>query len=237
MRIGILKTDSVRPEFQDDFGDYPDMFRRLLLAADPSLEFTDYDVQRGEYPEHIDACDAYLITGSRDSVYDDEDWIRALADFVDGLHRARRKLIAICFGHQLVAHFLGGETQPADVGWGVGVKTSDVVKQPPWMDPPADSVRLLVSHKDQVTRLPDGAEVFAMSGYCPVAGYTLGEHIFAVQGHPEFAKGYSRSLIDWRRQLLGERCADAGLESLAEPTDEQLVASWIVNFIRTGVET
>ena len=237
MRIGILKTDTVRAEFQDDFGDYPDMFRQLLLAADPGLDFTNYDVQRGEYPGSLAACDAYLITGSRDSVYDNQRWIGDLAVFVGELHRARHKLIAICFGHQLVAHFLGGETRPAEVGWGVGVKMSEVVRRPAWMDPPADNIRLLVSHKDQVSKLPDGAEVFATSAYCPVAGYTIGDHVFAVQGHPEFDPGYARALIEWRRALLGEDCAEAGLESLGSATDERLVARWIVNFITTGNQT
>ena len=33
MRIGILKTDSVRAEFQREFGDYPAMFRAMLIAG------------------------------------------------------------------------------------------------------------------------------------------------------------------------------------------------------------
>ena len=33
MHIGILKTDTVRPEWVPDFGEYPDMFKRLLLGV------------------------------------------------------------------------------------------------------------------------------------------------------------------------------------------------------------
>ena len=51
-------------------------------AEDIPLEIRDYDVQRGEYPASIDECDAYLITGSRESVYDDQPWIHRLAEFV-----------------------------------------------------------------------------------------------------------------------------------------------------------
>ena len=32
MHIGILRTDSVRPEWVPTFGEYPDMFERLLLT-------------------------------------------------------------------------------------------------------------------------------------------------------------------------------------------------------------
>ena len=45
MKIGILKTDAVRPEWVGRFGEYPDMFERLLLAEDPSLEFQHWDVE------------------------------------------------------------------------------------------------------------------------------------------------------------------------------------------------
>ena len=39
MKLGILKTDEVRPEWVPEFGEYPDMFMSLLKQADPELEF------------------------------------------------------------------------------------------------------------------------------------------------------------------------------------------------------
>ena len=39
MRLGILKTDDVRPEWVDEFGEYPDMFAALLGSRDPDMEF------------------------------------------------------------------------------------------------------------------------------------------------------------------------------------------------------
>jgi GMP synthase-like glutamine amidotransferase len=121
MKIGILNADAVRPEFVAEFGEYPDMFARLLMAVDPDVEFVTYEVMSGEYPTDIDEVDAYLITGSKLSVYDDVAWINALKDFVRTLHGAKKKLIGICFGHQLVAEALGGKTRQANQGWCVGV--------------------------------------------------------------------------------------------------------------------
>ena len=163
MRIGILKTDSVREEFQHEFGDYPAMFRAVLMASadDVPIEFRDYDVQRGEYPASIDECDAYLITGSRESVYDDQPWIHRLAQFVQELDAARHTLVGICFGHQLIAHVLGGETRAAETGWAVGVQDTQVLSPAEWMLPYRERFGLLSSHKDQVVRLPERAEVFA----------------------------------------------------------------------------
>ncbi|HBP14408.1 MAG TPA: GMP synthase, partial [Gammaproteobacteria bacterium] len=83
MRIGILKADSVRDEFQSQFGDYQGMFQRVLdSVAEGALEYRTYDVLAGDYPESIDACDGYVITGSRESVYDDQEWISRLGNFV-----------------------------------------------------------------------------------------------------------------------------------------------------------
>ncbi|MDG2493376.1 MAG: GMP synthase, partial [Luminiphilus sp.] len=38
MKIGILKTDTVRPEWVGTYGEYPDMFEALLRQVDPDLE-------------------------------------------------------------------------------------------------------------------------------------------------------------------------------------------------------
>ncbi|MDZ7829537.1 MAG: hypothetical protein U5K33_08665 [Halofilum sp. (in: g-proteobacteria)] len=51
MRLGILQCDSVRPELQPEFGDYPDMFQRLLTTEAVQPEFRVYDLTAGEFPE------------------------------------------------------------------------------------------------------------------------------------------------------------------------------------------
>lgn len=232
MRIGILKTDSVRPEFQGEFGDYPDMFRRALAAAsDEPVEFRTYDVQHGEYPEDVGECDAYLITGSRESVYDELPWLERLKEFVRTLDAARHPLVGICFGHQLIAQELGGETRAAGAGWAVGVHESQVVEPEPWMQPFQPSFRLLSSHKDQVVRLPSRAKLFAANAFCPHSGFTVDRHIVTFQGHPEFVKGYSKALLDARRRVLGDEVYDRGVASLDESVDAGLVARWILAFV------
>jgi GMP synthase-like glutamine amidotransferase len=236
MRIGILRTDSVRPEFQGEFGDYPAMFRAVLLAGadDVPVEFRDYDVQHDEYPVSLDECDAYLITGSRHSVYEDQPWIHRLADFVRELDDARCKLVGICFGHQLIAHALGGETRAAADGWAVGVQDTCVLAPAEWMLPYRERFGLLSSHRDQVVRLPQRAQLFASTDLCPNSGFTIGEHILSFQGHPEFSKGYSRALMDFRREMLGEPRYTTGVESLEQPIHPAVVGRWIINFIASG---
>lgn len=232
MHIGILKTDSVLPKFSPTFGEYPEMFRSVLsLPGREDLRFTTFDVEHFEYPENVNACDAFLITGSKKSVYDDEPWIHRLRDYVVNLHESRVKLIGICFGHQMVAHALGGKTEAAEVGWGVGVHTAKVIVRAPFMDPPRDEISLIVSHKDQVTELPKGAVLLATSEFCPHAAFQLGGHILTFQGHPEFCKDYSKALMEYREEILGEEKFSQGIRSLQTDTDEAIIAYWILNFV------
>ena len=123
MKLGILKTDAVRPEWVPTYGEYPDMFQHLLKLVDPTLSFEVWDVEEGEFPTDIDGVDGFIITGSKSSVYDDKPWIRSLEVLVRRLHDAEHKLLGICFGHQLIARALGGVVDKSPKGWGVGVHT------------------------------------------------------------------------------------------------------------------
>lgn len=235
LRVAILQTDEVLPQFLDDHGDYPDMFARLLHKAvaesDSPIQLrTDcYDARVGDYPA-VDAYHGYLITGSRKSVYDDEPWIGALADYLKRVLDAGGRVIGICFGHQLMAHFFGGRTEPAVQGWAVGVQENRVVGREPWMDE-GERLNLLSSHKDQVTRLPEGARLIASSDLCPVGGFVIDDQVLTLQGHPEFQRGYSRDLMDMRREIIGEAVYSRGLDSLCKETDDDRAGRWIISFL------
>ena len=125
---------------------------------------------------------------------------------------------------------VGGEVAPADAGWAVGVHCSDVDQQT-WMTEADKSVRLLSSHKDQVLRLPEGAQIYASNAFCPIAGFTMGNQVWTIQGHPEFLPEYAHSLMTFRRKILGETVYAQGLASLSEVTDAELVAEWMMNFV------
>ncbi|MFC1748576.1 GMP synthase [Pseudomonadota bacterium] len=231
MKLGILHCGSVLPAFQVKFSDYPDMIQHWLADTGQPIEFSIYAVNHGTYPKHINDCDAYITTGSHESVYEHKAWINQFQSYLSELHKNRKKLIGICFGHQLIAQALGGKTKSATYGWGVGVKTSNIVTQPNWMQPPLSKLNLLVSHQDQVTELPADSVLIAASDYCPHAAYTVGSHILCFQGHPEFNKQYSETLMRHRGNLLGKKVLNEGLASLTLPTDEKVVAQWIMTFI------
>ncbi len=230
--LGILQCDTVMTQFQSSFGNYPLMLTKLFHRIEPEMNIHVYNVQNGQYPPNINACDAYITTGSKASVYDKADWIKNLEHYIRTLHQVKKKLIGICFGHQLIAQALGGKTEPAPQGWGVGVHNYSITNRPSWLSPEKKSFNLIVSHKDQVVQLPENATVIAGSRFCPYAAFYIGQHIFTTQGHPEFSKEYSAALMQYRRETLGSNLYQTGLDSLERPTDEIAFTHWMINFMK-----
>ncbi len=233
MRLGILQADSVRPELRETFGDYPDMFARRFREQAPALELVTWNLPADELPASVDDADAWLITGSKWSVYDDLSWIERAHDFVRALHAARKPILGICFGHQLVANALGGEVRNA-AAWGVGVHTARIHERPDWMQPGVPTLSLLVSHQDQVTTPPPRARVLAGHAFCPNDMMQIDDHILTFQGHPEFEPGYSRALMELRREIIGESVYQEGMASLHSTIEGDIAVAWMLRFL--GVE-
>lgn len=225
MIIGILECWTNRPEWMAH-GDFADWFPPFLHKADPELEFRTYRAHKDDLPDTPNVCDAWLITGSAVSVYDDPPWQSGLAAF---LKRARgiRPLIGVCYGHQLLHHLFGGQVDKA-ANWGVGVHRYDV------QEPIAGMTRLhlLASHEDQVTRPASGSRVLARSAFCPIAATAIGDDAITIQPHPEMTKDLAREVIAARRDVQGDEVTDTALASLGLPLDDRAVARWMVGFVR-----
>ena len=227
LRLGLLVCDHVRPELRAISGDYEDMFHRLFAGHD-EVDVVVYDAIGGELPGTPGECDAWLTTGSRHSVNDDQQWIRDLEGFVREVAAAEVPFIGICFGHQLIAKAMGGSVVRSERGWGVGLKEVEVS--------PAlglgNSYRVLSSHQDQVDTIPPDAEVLGWNEHCPVSMLQVGETLIGIQGHPEFDPAYSRALMELRRGIaIPEPIVEEGLASLDQAPDSGRLAEWIVGVI------
>jgi len=236
MKLGILECDNVPGNLRSRHISYTRMFDRLLRPHAPELSCATFRVHAEEFPEHPDDCDGYLLTGSARSVYESEPWIEQLEEYVRTLHRLRKPMIGICFGHQMIAQALGGRTEKAEQGWGVGRQTYQMEKTPAWLDSTLPEFSILASHQDQVTELPESATRIATSDFCENAAFTLGDHVLSLQGHPEFTKEFSQGILDLRHERFGEELYASGVHSLQQPIQADVVASWMMQFLSATSE-
>jgi len=231
MKIGILLCDHVNPLLQPKHGDYPQMFETLFDSISKSFELHHYDVVNGELPLSIHECDSYVISGSKHSVNDPFPWIHELRSFLTELYEKNKKVIGICFGHQLIATTFGGKVALSDKGWGIGVSSASIQSHQPWMNTKQNQLNLLVSHQEQVMKIPQGAQILLSNEFCPISMYQMGEHFLGLQGHPEFSKPYATDLMNLRKDNMRQEQFTKGIESLKLQVDEKIVTNWLRSFL------
>ena len=231
MKIGLLECDHVRDELRHIAGDYRQMFPELFHQVAPNWEFHFYDVCNGQFPESVDDCDVYICTGSKNSVYDEEEWIIRLKDFILNIYSSTKIFIGVCFGHQILGEALGGKVQKAAVGWCVGVHPFEILRLENWMNPVRSTFNLLMMCQDQVVDLPSEATLLAQTSDCPNAMFRVGDRMLGIQAHPEFPKDYDKALMEFRVDRIGAGKVEFGIASLELPTHEVVIAEWIRKFV------
>lgn len=226
MKIGILQAGHSPDEVRDSVGDYGEMFTRLLDGHGFTFEI--FSVVDGEFPAGLDAADGWLITGSKHGAYEDHDWIPPLEDLIRKIKTAGQPLVGVCFGHQIIAQALGGKVEKFSGGWSVGRTEYDFGDE---------TLALNAWHQDQVTKLPEGAEVIASTDFCANAALVYGDQILTIQPHPEFTSDLVSGLIIHRgRGNVPDELLDHATENLSAPNDNRKFADRMAEVLKKGAK-
>lgn len=144
----------------------------------------------------VRAFDAVVLLGSRASVHDPDPWRAAvderLAPVVAG--DVPRPFLGVCYGHQWLVHLAGGSVAPArpDGAKIVGIEETEIVGGR--LLERGRRLRVVASHREAVTAVPDGFRTIARRASCAVDGV---EHearpLFGVQFHPEARGDFARA--------------------------------------------
>ena len=234
MKLGIL--NAIDPAKSGvDWNKTPfDGYVRFLDEIESDFEYVHYVVALGNFPATVDECDAYIITGSPDAAYKQLTWINTLSQFIRDCYTANIKLIGICFGHQILAHALGGQVEKSEKGWGFGEKRFSINARKAWMgDSTPAECNLYFAHEDQVTALPPDAELLGGSDFCPIALYTVENKVLAMQGHPEFTPSIMGDIQVMLEGNMDEAMYETAVSSLQNANPDRAIAGrWIHNFLR-----
>ena len=217
----ILKTGAKPAGLADHPGDYEDW---ILAGMDwPTHEARVVAVHQGETlpaPTHIGGV---VVTGSAAMVTDGSPWVETAAAWLRAAVAAGKPVLGICYGHQLLAHALGGAA-----GWnpaGVEVGVVDVELLPaadgdPLLDGLPARFPACVSHRQSARVLPPGARLLARSALEPHHAFRFGS-AWGLQFHPEFSAELMPAYVEGLRTALEAEGKDpAALVAALQPTPD-----------------
>jgi GMP synthase (glutamine-hydrolysing) len=172
------------------------------LRADQT---TVVNVEAGEpLPGHARYA-GVLVTGSGAMVTDRHAWSERTADWLrEGLDDAL-PVFGICYGHQLLAHALGGEVGDNPTGREMGtvpVKLHPEAAQDLLFGALPSTFSAQVTHLQTVLRPPTDVAVLARSEQDRCQAFRWRDHAWGVQFHPEFSAGHMRGYVHARRDAL-----------------------------------
>jgi GMP synthase-like glutamine amidotransferase len=153
------------------------LFRPALIPGDGPGPGAGYDTS------------GVVLMGSAASVHEPLAWLDRLGAWllpvIEG--DVRVPLLGICFGHQLIAHLAGGEVGFLDdEGRGKLLGVERTRLNGSRLVPQRDALEVVVSHREEVKRLPSGYRAIASRRKVEFDGI---EHVelpvFGFQFHPE----------------------------------------------------
>jgi len=145
-------------------------------------------------------ADAFIITGSKYSVYDNAVWISDLKEIINKIIESKKPILGICFGHQLLASCLGGKVEKNIHGWELGsyqISLTKNGKTNPLFNNIHNNDIVYQSHQDVVSSLPLEAVELAYTTKANQS-FCFDDFLYGVQFHPEFSYDVTRKLMDLR---------------------------------------
>ncbi|KAI1370264.1 class I glutamine amidotransferase-like protein [Hypoxylon crocopeplum] len=245
VRLAILEADTPAAGIKAKYGSYGGVFTHLFeracasldppqaLAAQLSLSFHDVvNHADAAYPDP-ETVDAVLISGSKHSAYENDDWIVRLVRYTRRcLEGGRVRVVGVCFGHQIVGRALGAEVGRNVRGWELSVTETELTDEGKKIFG-VEKLAIHQMHRDVVFSLPPGAASLASTAVCPVQAMYVARRLITVQGHPEFTEDMVREILEMRRYggILGPDIFDDGMRRVADKHDGVAVARAFLRFL------
>ena len=151
-------------------------------------------------------------------------WLRlAMADNVP--------VLGVCYGHQLLAHALGGAVGWHPAGKEFGTHTITLAPEAashPLLAGLPQTFPANLSHSQSVLTPPPGARVLAASSHEPYQILAYSERTLTLQFHPEFTGPIMQAYVDYAAtQPKGHRPVNLGEPVQDTPQARQVLQNFI----------
>ena len=157
-------------------GQYVQNIRRAFREMALSAEIVPPDVSMKD----LEGCSGIVLSGGPYSVYQDD-----APDVDESILLGGKPILGLCYGHQLIAHRLGGEVAGGRTGE-YGFAELTINKEIPLFQGLKEREICWMSHGDEVKTLPDGFVSAASTADCPNAAMAnVEKSIYGLQFHPE----------------------------------------------------
>jgi len=153
-----------------------------------------------------------VVTGSSAMVSHREAWSESAAGWLRAAVTRGVPVLGICYGHQLLAHALGGHVGPNPCGRQIGtvqIQLAEATRGDALLAGFGDCLRGHTTHAEVVLALPDGAVRLGSNHRDRNAVFSYGAAAWGVQFHPEFDTYVMKRYIEERRELLASEDIDA----------------------------
>ncbi|EED36636.1 glutamine amidotransferase, class I [Luminiphilus syltensis NOR5-1B] len=168
-------------------GDEVRWFSEKMALSDRDI--TAVKVYQGESLPDPRNVQGAIITGAIDMVTDGHQWIETAAQWVREAIVAETPVLGVCFGHQLIAHAMGGRVgeNPRGSKFGkITLRNRAVDTDDPIFQALPKVLEMKVFHQQSVLELPADVVVLAESDHDPFQAVRYAETVWGVQFHPEF---------------------------------------------------
>lgn len=194
-RLVVLKTGNTLPAILEVFGDFD---RWFLNGLSEELEREVVDVTCQPLPGEPAHWDGIVVTGSPAMVSDREPWSESTGAWLAKAVEQGVPVLGVCYGHQLLAHALGGKVGYHPDGRESGtypVNLHDSVSGDPLFEGLPRTFKAQLTHRQSVLELPANAILLASNDFERHQAFRIGPCAWGVQFHPEITADVMRAYL------------------------------------------
>lgn len=206
----IVQTGRTHDHIRERLGDFDHWIAAGLRAG--GAEVATHDALSDTPPPAPETLAGIVLTGSHAMVSEREPWSEALVPWLQRAVQTATPVLGICYGHQLLAHALGGEVAHHPQGVEIGtvrVQRHAAALTDPLLGKLPDEFDAQATHWQSVRRLPPGAVLLAGNAFEPHHAFRVGPCAWGVQFHPEFSAEALQAYVDGMGPTLAREGRDA----------------------------